>query len=328
MTMGLLIDGQWHDQWYDTKSSDGKFVRTEAQYRHWITRDGSAGPTGDAGFRAEPGRYHLYVSLACPWAHRTLIVRALKGLQDQISFDVVHPLMLEHGWTFDSDFPAATGDRVNQKQFMHQIYTLCESDYTGRVTVPVLWDKQNQTIVSNESSEIIRMLNTGFNEIGATDLDLCPQSLQSEIDHWNQFIYEPVNNGVYKAGFATTQAAYDEAVVNLFEHLDRLEERLTSRRYLVGEQLTETDIRLFTTLIRFDPVYVQHFKCDRRRIAEYPALANYLRDIYQLPGVAETCDLDHIRHHYYRSHPTINPHGIISYGPEFDLMAPHGRESL
>jgi putative glutathione S-transferase len=328
MTMGLLIDGQWHDQWYDTKSSNGKFVRTEAQYRHWITRDGSAGPTGDAGFRAEPGRYHLYVSLACPWAHRTLIVRALKGLQDQISFDVVHPLMLEHGWTFDSDFSAATGDRVNQKQFMHQIYTLCESDYTGRVTVPVLWDKQNQTIVSNESSEIIRMLNTGFNEIGATDLDLCPQSLQSEIDHWNQFIYEPVNNGVYKAGFATTQAAYDEAVVKLFEHLDRLEERLTSRRYLVGEQLTETDIRLFTTLIRFDPVYVQHFKCDRRRIAEYPALANYLRDIYQLPGVAETCDLDHIRHHYYRSHPTINPHGIISYGPEFDLMAPHGRESL
>lgn len=326
--MGLLIDGQWHDQWYDTKSSNGKFVRTEAQYRHWITRDGSAGPTGDAGFRAEPGRYHLYVSLACPWAHRTLIVRALKGLQDQISFDVVHPLMLKHGWTFDSDFSAATGDRVNQKQFMHQIYTLCESDYTGRVTVPVLWDKQNQTIVSNESSEIIRMLNTGFNEIGATDLDLCPQSLQSEIDHWNQFIYEPVNNGVYKAGFATTQAAYDEAVVNLFEHLDRLEERLTSRRYLVGEQLTETDIRLFTTLIRFDPVYVQHFKCDRRRIAEYPALANYLRDIYQLPGVAETCDLDHIRHHYYRSHPTINPHGIISYGPEFDLMAPHGRESL
>ena len=326
--MGLLIDGQWHDQWYDTKSSNGKFVRTEAQYRHWITRDGSAGPTGDAGFRAEPGRYHLYVSLACPWAHRTLIVRALKGLQDQISFDVVHPLMLEHGWTFDSDFSAATGDRVNQKQFMHQIYTLCESDYTGRVTVPVLWDKQNQTIVSNESSEIIRMLNTGFNEIGATDLDLCPQSLQSEIDHWNQFIYEPVNNGVYKAGFATTQAAYDEAVVNLFEHLDRLEERLTSRRYLVGEQLTETDIRLFTTLIRFDPVYVQHFKCDRRRIAEYPARANYLRDIYQLPGVAETCDLDHIRHHYYRSHPTINPHGIISYGPEFDLMAQHGRENL
>ncbi|CAI8243707.1 MAG: Glutathionyl-hydroquinone reductase YqjG [Marinobacterium sp. xm-d-530] len=326
--MGLLIDGQWHDQWYDTKSSNGKFVRTEAQYRHWITRDGSAGPTGDAGFRAEPGRYHLYVSLACPWAHRTLIVRALKGLQDQISFDVVHPLMLEHGWAFDSDFSAATGDRVNQKQFMHQIYTLCESDYTGRVTVPVLWDKQNQTIVSNESSEIIRMLNTGFNEIGATDLDLCPQSLQSEIDHWNQFIYEPVNNGVYKAGFATTQAAYDEAVVNLFEHLDRLEERLTSRRYLVGEQLTETDIRLFTTLIRFDPVYVQHFKCDRRRIAEYPALANYLRDIYQLPGVAETCDLDHIRHHYYRSHPTINPHGIISYGPEFDLMAQHGRENL
>jgi putative glutathione S-transferase len=326
--MGLLIDGQWHDQWYDTKSSNGKFIRTEAQYRHWLTPDGSAGPTGDAGFKAEPGRYHLYVSLACPWAHRTLIVRALKGLQDQITFDVVHPLMLEHGWTFDSDFPAATGDRVNQKQFMHQIYTLCESDYTGRVTVPVLWDKQNQTIVSNESSEIIRMLNTGFNAIGATDLDLYPEHLRSEIDHWNEFIYEPVNNGVYKSGFATTQEAYDEAVVNLFKHLDRLEDRLTNRRYLVGDQLTEADIRLFTTLIRFDPVYVQHFKCDRKRIAEYPALSNYLRDIYQQPGIAETCDLDHIRHHYYRSHPTINPHGIISCGPEFDLMAPHGRDDL
>ena len=326
--MGLLIDGQWHDQWYDTKSSNGRFIRTEAQYRHWITADGGAGLSGEAGFKAETGRYHIYVSLACPWAHRTLIVRALKGLQEHISFDVVHPLMLEQGWTFDSDFPAATGDRVNHKQFMHQIYTQCDPDYTGRVTVPVVWDKQKQTIVSNESSEIIRMLNSGFNEIGAKDLDLYPESLRSEIDQWNEFIYEPVNNGVYKSGFATTQAAYDEAVVNLFEHLDKLEERLTTRRYLVGSQLTEADIRLFTTLIRFDPVYVQHFKCDRKRIADYPALSNYLRDIYQLPGVAETCDLDHIRHHYYRSHPTINPHGIISYGPVFDLMAPHGRESL
>jgi len=326
--MGLLIEGQWHDQWYDTKSSNGKFIRTEAQYRHWITTDGSAGPTGEAGYKAETGRYHLYVSLACPWAHRTLIVRVLKGLTEHISFDVVHPLMLEQGWTFDAGFPAATGDRVNQKEFMHQIYTQCDPGYTGRVTVPVLWDKQNQSIVSNESSEIIRMLNSGFNEIGGNDLDLYPESLRSEIDHWNQFIYEPVNNGVYKSGFATTQAAYDEAVVKLFEHLDKLEERLTTRRYLVGSQLTEADIRLFTTLIRFDPVYVQHFKCDRKRIADYPALSNYLRDIYQLSGVAETCDLDHIRHHYYRSHPTINPHGIISYGPEFDLMAPHGRERL
>lgn len=326
--MGLLIDGEWHDQWYDTKSSNGKFIRTEAQYRHWITRDGSAGPSGCAGFKAEPGRYHLYVSLACPWAHRTLIVRALKGLQDLISYDVVHPLMLEHGWTFDSDFPAATRDRINQHQFMHQVYTQCDSDYTGRVTVPVLWDKQNQTIVSNESSEIIRMLNSGFNDLVTSNLDLYPDALREEIDQWNEFIYEPVNNGVYKSGFATTQAAYDEAVVSLFEHLDRLEERLTTRRFLVGDQLTEADIRLFTTLIRFDPVYVQHFKCDRKRIAEYPALSNYLRDIYQQPGVAETCDLDHIRHHYYRSHPTINPHGIISYGPEFDLMAPHGRETL
>lgn len=326
--MGLLIDGQWHDQWYDTKSSNGRFIRTEAQYRHWITADGGAGQSGEAGFKAETGRYHIYVSLACPWAHRTLIVRALKGLQEHISFDVVHPLMLEQGWTFDSDFQAATGDRVNHKQFMHQIYTLCDPDYTGRVTVPVVWDKQKQTIVSNESSEIIRMLNSGFDEIGAKDLDLYPESFRSEIDQWNEFIYEPVNNGVYKSGFATTQAAYDEAVVNLFEHLDKLEERLTTRRYLVGSQLTEADVRLFTTLIRFDPVYVQHFKCDLKRIADYPALSNYLRDIYQLPGVAETCDLDHIRHHYYRSHPTINPHGIISYGPDFDVMAPHGRESL
>ena len=326
--MGLLIDGEWHDQWYDTQSSNGKFIRTEAQYRNWVTSDGSAGPTGVAGFKAEPGRYHLYVSLACPWAHRTLIVRALKGLQQQISYDVVHPLMLESGWTFDSDFPAATGDRINQKQFMHQIYTQCDPCYTGRVTVPVLWDKQNQTIVSNESSEIIRMLNSGFNEIGANELDLCPESLQVEIDQWNEFIYEPINNGVYKAGFATTQEAYDDAVVTLFDQLDKLEETLTTRRFLVSDQLTETDIRLFTTLIRFDPVYVQHFKCDRKRIAEYPALSNYLRDIYQQPGVADTCDLDHIRHHYYRSHPTINPHGIISYGPEFDLMAPHGRENL
>ena len=326
--MGLLIDGQWHDQWYDTKSSNGKFIRTQAQYRNWVTSDGAAGPSGEPGYKAEPGRYHLYVSLACPWAHRTLIVRALKGLQAHISFDVVHPLMLEHGWTFDTDFPAATGDRVNQHQFMHQVYTQCDADYTGRVTVPVLWDKQNQTIVSNESSEIIRMLNSGFNEIGANDLDLYPDSLRSDIDQWNEFIYEPVNNGVYKSGFATTQAAYDEAVVNLFEHLDRLEERLTTHRYLVGDLITEADIRLFTTLIRFDPVYVQHFKWDRKRIAEYPALSNYLRDIYQQPGVAETCDLAHIRHHYYRSHPTINPHGIISYGPEFDLMAPHGRENL
>ena len=326
--MGLLIDGEWHDQWYDTQSSNGKFIRTEAQYRNWVTSDGSAGPTGVAGFKAEPGRYHLYVSLACPWAHRTLIVRALKGLQQQISYDVVHPLMLESGWTFDSDFPAATGDRINQKQFMHQIYTQCDPCYTGRVTVPVLWDKQNQTIVSNESSEIIRMLNSGFNEIGANELDLCPESLQVEIDQLNEFIYEPINNGVYKAGFATTQEAYDDAVVTLFDQLDKLEETLTTRRFLVSDQLTETDIRLFTTLIRFDPVYVQHFKCDRKRIAEYPALSNYLRDIYQQPGVADTCDLDHIRHHYYRSHPTINPHGIISYGPEFDLMAPHGRENL
>jgi len=245
-----------------------------------------------------------------------------------ISVDVVHPLMLEHGWTFDPNFPAATGDTLSGCDFMHQIYTQNDSNYTGRVTVPVLWDKKQGCIVSNESSEIIRMLNTAFNNLGANEIDLCPTTLAGEIDLINQLIYEPINHGVYKAGFATTHEAYTEAVSNLFSQLDMIERRLANQRYLVGKQMTEADIRLFTTLIRFDPVYVQHFKCDRQRIAEYPALSNYMRDIYQHPGIAETCDLDHIRHHYYRSHPTINPHGIISIGPEFDLTAPHGREHL
>lgn len=326
--MGLLVDGQWHDQWYDTSASKGRFIRTEAQYRHWITADGSPGISGQGGFKAEPGRYHLYVSLACPWAHRTLIVRALKGLNDMISVDVVHPLMLDNGWTFDNDFTAATGDSLFGHDFMHQIYTQNDANYSGRVTVPVLWDKEQACIVSNESSEIIRMLNSAFNEIGAHEIDLCPTTLAGEIDMINKLIYEPINNGVYKAGFATTQEAYNEAVTSLFEQLDMIERRLTPQRYLVGKNITEADIRLFTTLIRFDPVYVQHFKCDRKRISEYPALSNYLRDIYQHAGVSETCDLEHIRHHYYRSHPTINPHGIISIGPEFDLNAAHHRESL
>ena len=326
--MGLLVDGVWHDQWYDTKTSGGKFIRTTAQYRNWITADGSAGPSGVGGFKAEPGRYHLYVSLACPWAHRTLIVRALKGLESMISVDSVHPLMLEHGWTFETDFPAATGDSLFGSDYMHQIYTRNEANYSGRVTVPVLWDKQQNCIVSNESSEIIRMLNSAFNDQGAKDIDLCPETLRSQIDAVNELIYEPINNGVYKAGFATTQEAYNEAVTTLFDQLDLIEKRLSEQRYLVGKQLTEADIRLFTTLIRFDPVYVQHFKCDKKRIADYPDLSNFMRDIYQTPGVAATCNLDHIRHHYHRSHPTINPYGIISIGPEFNLEAPHGREGL
>ena len=324
--MGLLVDGQWHDKWYDTDKSKGKFIRSTSQFRNWVTADGSAGPSGEAGFEAESGRYHLYVSLACPWAHRTLILRALKGLEDKISVDVVHPVMLEHGWTFDTDFPAATGDSQFALSYLHQVYTSVDPDYSGRVTVPVLWDKKQKTIVSNESSEIIRMFNSAFDQIGANTNDYYPEPLQREIDEINDWIYESVNNGVYKAGFATTQDAYNEAVTVLFDRLDEIEARLSGQRFLVGDQLTEADIRLFTTLIRFDPVYVQHFKCDRNRIADFPALSNYLRDIYQTPGVAETVDMAHIRHHYHCSHPTINPHGIISIGPQFDLTAAHGRD--
>ncbi|WP_415892268.1 glutathione S-transferase family protein [Neptuniibacter sp. PT8_73] len=326
--MGLLIDGQWHDQWYDTKSNKGEFVRNESQFRNWVTKDGSAGPTGKAGFKAETGRYHLYVSLACPWAHRTLVMRELKGLTDHISVDVVHPLMFEHGWSFESDFAASTGDSLFGHNYLHQVYTQAEPNYSGRVTVPVLWDKQTHTIVNNESSEIIRMLNSAFDDIGAKAGDFYPEVLRSQIDEVNTWVYDKVNNGVYRAGFATSQTAYDAAVVELFTALDQLEERLSQQRFLVGNQFTEADLRLFTTLVRFDPVYVTHFKCDLRRIADYPALSGYLREIYQMANIAETVDMDHIRHHYYRSHRTINPTGVISVGPAFDLTAPHGREAL
>ncbi|WP_415882050.1 glutathione S-transferase family protein [Neptuniibacter sp. QD34_54] len=326
--MGLLIDGQWHDQWYDTKSNKGEFVRNESQFRNWVTKDGSAGPSGKAGFKAEAGRYHLYVSLACPWAHRTLIMRELKGLTDYISVDVVHPLMFEHGWTFASDFAASTGDSLFGHDYLHQVYTQAEPNYSGRVTVPVLWDKQTNTIVNNESSEIIRMLNSAFDDIGAKAGDFYPEVLRSQIDEINTRVYDKVNNGVYRAGFATSQTAYDAAVVELFTALDQLEERLSQQRFLVGNQFTEADLRLFTTLVRFDPVYVTHFKCDLRRIADYPALSGYLREIYQMASIGKTVDMDHIRHHYYRSHRTINPTGVISVGPAFDLTAPHGREVL
>lgn len=326
--MGLLIDGQWHDQWYETKSNKGAFVRNEAQFRNWVTKDGLAGPSGEAGFKAEPGRYHLYVSLACPWAHRTLMLLKLKGLEDMISVDAVHPLMLEQGWTFASDFPAATSDRLFEKNYMHEIYTEAQADYSGRVTVPVLWDKQRHTIVSNESSEIIRMLNSAFDEVGALSGDFYPEAIRAQINEVNGWVYNAVNNGVYRAGFATSQEAYQEAVIQLFGALDQLEGILAEQRFLTGDQFTEADIRLFTTLVRFDPVYVTHFKCDLRRISDYPALAGYLREIYQMPGIAETVDMEHIRHHYYRSHHMINPTGVISIGPEFDLKAPHGREEV
>jgi putative glutathione S-transferase len=329
--MGLLVEGEWRDRWYDTRAHDGRFVRGESQYRHWITPDGGAGPDGEAGFRAEAGRYHLYVSLACPWAHRTLIMRSLKVLEEMISVAVVDAVMLERGWTFNHphpDTPLGSGDTLYGSDYLHQIYTRADARYTGRVTVPVLWDKQRETIVNNESAEIIRMLNSAFDHLGATPGDYYPQALRAEIDSVNAWVYDGLNNGVYRAGFSTSQAAYDEAVTAVFDTLDRLEQRLSQQRYLVGLRITEADIRLFTTLLRFDPVYVSHFKCDRKRIADYPALSGYLRDIYQHPGIAKTVDMAHIRHHYFGSHRMINPTGIIPIGPEFDLLAPHGREQL
>ncbi|HCF7832133.1 TPA: glutathione S-transferase family protein [Klebsiella pneumoniae] len=318
--MGQLVDGVWQDTWYDTKSTGGRFKRSVSAFRNWLTADGAAGPSGEGGFAAEKDRYHLYVSLACPWAHRTLIMRKLKGLEPFLPVSVVNPLMLENGWTFDDSFPEATGDTL------YQLYLHADPHYTGRVTVPVLWDKKQQTIVSNESAEIIRMFNTAFDGLGARAGDYYPPALREQIDELNGWIYDNVNNGVYKAGFATSQQAYDEAVDAVFTSLERLEQILGQHRYLTGNQLTEADIRLWTTLVRFDPVYVTHFKCDKRRISDYLNLYGFLRDIYQMPGIAETVSFPHIRHHYYRSHKTINPTGIISIGPQQDLNEPHGRD--
>ncbi len=325
--MGLLIDGQWHDRWYDTKKSGGRFERTTTSFRSWVTADGSAGPSGRGGFEAEPGRYHLYVSLACPWAHRTLILRKLKRLEDVVSVSVVHWHMGENGWAFHAG-PGATPDTVNGAKYLHEVYTRAQPDYTGRVTVPVLWDKRQGTIVNNESAEIIRMLNGAFDAWGDAALDLYPADLRPQIDAINDTVYRTVNNGVYRAGFATTQEAYEEAYEVLFETLDELETILSGQRYLAGARITEADWRLFTTLVRFDPVYVGHFKCNKRRLADYPNLWAYTRELYQVPGVAETVNLHHIKHHYYGSHTTINPSGIVPKGPEIDYAAPHGRERL
>jgi glutathionyl-hydroquinone reductase len=316
--MGLLIDGKWHDQWYDTKSTNGEFVRKAPLFRSWVTADGAPGPSGKGGFKAEPGRYHLYVSLACPWAHRTLIFRKLKGLEHAISVSVVHPLMRENGWTFDKTFEGATGDTLFGFDFMHNVYTRADAAYSGRVTVPVLWDKEQNTIVSNESSEIIRMFNSGFDSAGALAGDLYPEPLRPEIDDINALVYENINNGVYRAGFATTQAAYETAFESLFSALDTLETRLSDQPFLVGDAQTEGDWRLFTTLVRFDAVYVGHFKCNKKRIADYPALSAYLRRLYDVPGIAETVSIPHIKRHYYASHLTINPTGIVPDGPELD----------
>ncbi|CAG2084376.1 glutathione S-transferase family protein [Xanthomonas euroxanthea] len=322
--MGLLVDGKWQDSWYDTDKSSGRFERSQSQFRNWVTRDGSPGPHGDGGFQAVPGRYHLYVSLACPWAHRTLIFRRLKGLEAMIDVSVVNWLMRDQGWTFDPG-PGVIADPVHHAKRLYEVYLSADPRYTGRVTVPVLWDRERDTVVSNESADITRMFNSAFDAVGAAEGDFYPPPLREQIDALNTRIYDTVNNGVYKAGFATTQAAYEEAVVPLFETLDWLEARLGEHRYLCGEVLTEADWRLFTTLVRFDAVYVGHFKCNLRRIADYPHLSGFLRELYQMPGIADTVNFQHIKGHYYQSHGTINPTGIVPLGPLLDLQAPHGR---
>jgi putative glutathione S-transferase len=321
--MGLLIEGRWHDRWYDTKNTKGEFIREDAQFRNWITADGSPGPSGERGFPAQAGRYHLYVSYACPWAHRTLIFRKLKGLEDIIGLTVVGPNMLENGWEIDEGQDPIFGAR-----YLHEVYRHAKADYSGRVTVPVLFDKERGTIVSNESSEIIRMFNSAFNALTGNDLDFYPESLRREIDEINARVYRDVNNGVYRAGFATSQVAYERAFDHLFAALDDLEERLAGQRYLAGDRMTEADWRLFTTLLRFDPVYYGHFKTNLRRIEDYPNLSNYLRELYQVPGVAETVSMDHIKRHYYGSQRSINPTGVVPKGPQIDLMRPHNRTKV
>ncbi|GAK33707.1 glutathione-dependent reductase [Iodidimonas nitroreducens] len=323
--MGLLVDGQWQDAWYDTKSNGGAFKRPDTRFRNGISADGS----GD--FSAEAGRYHLYIAHACPWANRAMILRHLKGLQDIISVSVVHWHMDDEGWRFDDSTPGATIDHIHGFQRLHQVYTKSDPHYSGRVTVPVLWDKKTSRIVNNESAEITRILNSAFDTvpgIGHPERDYYPKDLQLEIDAINERIYHAINNGVYKAGFATTQSAYEEAFDALFETLDAMDERLATRRYLLGERLTEADWRFFTTLVRFDAVYVGHFKCNKKRIADYPHLSGYLRELYQMPGIADTVVFDHIKLHYYQSHGSINPTGIVPKGPDLDLGQPHNRNHL
>ena len=325
--MGLLVDGKWQDVWYDTKASKGRFVRSESQFRNWVTRDGSPGPSGRGGFRAEPDRYHLYVAFACPWAHRTLIMRKLKGLESLISISAVNSYMGAEGWTFAAG-PETIPDSVNRVERLYELYTLADPEYSGRATVPVLWDKHARTIVSNESAEIVRMLNSAFDGVGANRNDYYPEELRAEIDEQNAFIYPNVNNGVYRAGFATTQEAHEEAAKSVFAALDRLEGRLATRRFLTGDRFTEADIRLFTTLIRFDPVYNVHFKCNLRRIIDYANLWGFVRDVYQMPGVSDTVHIDFVKRHYYGSHANLNPSRIVPIGPALNYDTPHGRERL
>lgn len=318
--MGLLRNGQWVDEWYETISSGGEFSRKDSHFRSWVTADGAAGPTGSEGFKAEPGRYHIYVSLACPWAHRTLIFRRLKGLEDLIEVTVVEPLMLSNGWELKGN--------QYRLDYLYQLYLKANPDYEGRVTVPVLWDQKTQSIVSNESADIIRMLNSAFNGLTGNDDDYYPADFRAQIDAINERVYDSINNGVYRAGFATSQQAYEEAYHKLFDALDWVEQTLTRKRYLVGAILTEADWRLFTTLIRFDAVYYGHFKTNRQRIAEYPAISNYLRELFQLPGIAQTVNFEHIKQHYYGSHDTINPTRVVPLGPDQDFTLSHNRARL
>ncbi|MXN63302.1 glutathione S-transferase family protein [Stappia sp. GBMRC 2046] len=320
--MGYLSNGEWLTDGAMPSSSDGRFVRKASSFRNWVTEDGAPGPTGDGGFKAEPGRYHLIVSHACPWAHRTIIFRKLKKLEEIVTLNAVEPLMLENGWTLSEPDP------VTGAETAWQIYVKADPNYSGRATVPILWDRKSRTIVSNESAEIIRMFNSAFDAWGDSSLDFHPKELRQEIDGINTLIYETVNNGVYRAGFARTQDAYDEAVTALFDTLDFLEDRLSRKRYLTGERLTEADWRLFTTLVRFDAVYNGHFKCNIRRIADYPNLFGYLRELYQVPGVAETVDFAAIKQHYYGSHESLNPTRIVPAGPDIDLTLPHQRQKL
>ncbi len=327
--MGLLVDGQWQDKWYDTRDSGGKFERDEASFRNWITADGSAGPSGDAGFKAESGRYHMYVSYACPWAHRALAFRMLKGLSEHITVSVVHPEMLSEGWTLADDYPGATGDDLFGVDYLRQVYLKDTPNMTGHVTVPLLWDKAKGCIVSNESSEIIRMFNSAFNDMTGNIDDYWPQDLRDAIEPVNDRIYHTVNNGVYKAGFATTQSAYDHAVYPLFESLDWLEDILSRKRYLMGDKITEADWRLWTTLMRFDNVYHTHFKCNRQFIRDYPNLWGFTRELYQWQTpdgpMADTVNMDHIVRHYHYSHETVNPYRIIPINPWPDFDLAHGR---
>jgi glutathionyl-hydroquinone reductase len=322
--MGLLVDGVWQDEQHSARTPEGRFVRPTTRFRNWVTEDGGPGPTGEGGFAAARGRYHLYVALPCPWAHRTVIMRMLKGLEDVVSMSVLEPLYGPHGWRFGTS-PGTSPDSVNGASELAEIYLRADPRYTGRVSVPALWDKERRTIVNNESAEIIRMLNDAFGRFTNVRTDYYPPALREEIGRVNALVYENVNNGVYRAGFATAQEAYEEAFRALFRVLDELEQRLARQRYLAGGDITEADWRLFTTLVRFDAVYYSHFKCNLRRIIDYPNLSNYLRDLYQQGGVAATVNMDHIKRHYYGSQRHVNPTGIVPLGPQLDFMAPHDR---